>query len=280
MTQRVGIAGSRERRVAGWAIVMAAVVVAAASGCAVQQVGPIPESQIPTVITVAAHARRRPFYDQALDAGRQPAQVMAFYGIAPGMAVADLFAGTGYTTELLSRIASGNGQIKGVSGTVYSQVPSYDPSAESDNRWARRIQQVALANVIVVIKPFDAADLIPAKPDSLDVVLIDLHYHELAARNVDRGKINAEVYKVLKPGGVYGIIDYSAQEGSGTRDVATLNRIDEQTVITEVKQAGFRLVASSSTLRHPEDDRTVPVAQRLEWADRFMLKFVKPQWPI
>jgi predicted methyltransferase len=80
----------------------------------VMQTAPIPESQVPKNIRDAVNAPDRPADDKALDAGRQPEQVLAFFGIRPGMKVADLFAGGGYTTELLSRAV-------GPTGTVYSE---------------------------------------------------------------------------------------------------------------------------------------------------------------
>ncbi len=51
--------------------------------------------------------------DKALDAGRQPAEMLAFFGISPGMNVADLAAGFGYTTELFARAVGPNGKVYG-----------------------------------------------------------------------------------------------------------------------------------------------------------------------
>src|SRR5579863_7676849 len=81
---------------------------------AMTESAPVPASQIPQSITDAINAPDRPAADKALDAGRKPDQIMAFYGIKPGMKVADIFAGGGYMTELFSRIVGPN-------GTVYSQ---------------------------------------------------------------------------------------------------------------------------------------------------------------
>src|SRR5579883_818862 len=50
--------------------------------------------------------------DRGLDAGRRPAEMLGFLGVRPGMRVADLGAGPGYTTELLVRAV-------GPRGTVY-----------------------------------------------------------------------------------------------------------------------------------------------------------------
>src|SRR5258708_17605106 len=75
---------------------------------------PIPASQIPKEVTDAINSPDRPAADKALDAGRRPDQIMAFYGIKPGMKVADIFAGGGYMTELFALVV-------GPKGTVYSQ---------------------------------------------------------------------------------------------------------------------------------------------------------------
>src|SRR5262245_42704217 len=65
-------------------------------------------------IAAALAAPDRSADDRALDEGRKPAEWLAFFGIAPGMRVAELGAGGGATTELLARIV-------GASGKVYAQ---------------------------------------------------------------------------------------------------------------------------------------------------------------
>src|SRR4051812_29320611 len=55
-------------------------------------------------VAAAVDAPERTEEDRALDAGRHPAEVFSFFGIQPGWHVADLFAGGGYTTEVLARI--------------------------------------------------------------------------------------------------------------------------------------------------------------------------------
>ncbi len=236
--------------------------------------GPIPSDRIPQNIRSAVHAADRPAADRSLDAGRKPEQILAFFGVRPGMKVADLFAGSGYTTELLSRAV-------GPTGTVYSQNPPFPPELQQTERaWIERLKKPALQNVIAVQKSFGAGDLLPVPPGSLDAVIIHLNYHDLVRRGIDRNKVNAAVYRALKSGGVYAIVDHSAKDGSGIQDIE-LHRIDEGFVIHEVQKAGFVLVARSSALRHPEDDRTWGASPRLAGerrgtTDRFMLQFRKP----
>jgi predicted methyltransferase len=233
------------------------------------ETAPIPATEIPPDITAAINSPERPAADKALDAGRRPDQILAFYGIKPGMKVADIFAGGGYMTELYARIV-------GPKGTVYSQNgPFPDKFKKIEDQWNERFKEPALKNVIKVSKPFDAPDLLPVPPDSLDAVIIHLNYHDLVGFKLNRENVNAAVFKALKPGGIYGIVDHSAAPGTGETQTATLHRIDEDFLIKDVEKAGFRLYGASSALRHPEDNRTWIVFKHRGETDRFMLKFVK-----
>jgi predicted methyltransferase len=230
---------------------------------------PIPSAQIPEDITAAINSPERPAADKALDAGRKPDQILAFYGIKPGMKVADIFAGGGYMTELFARIV-------GPKGAVYSQNAPFPAQFKKvGDQWNERLKEPALKNVVKVSKPFDAPDLLPVPPDSLDAVIIHLNYHDLVGFKMNRENVNAAVFKALKPGGIYGIVDHSAAAGTGDTQTATLHRIDEDFLIKDVEKAGFRLYGASSALRHPEDDRTWLVFKHRGETDRFMLKFVK-----
>jgi predicted methyltransferase len=228
-------------------------------------------ADIPAYITAAVNSPERPAADKARDASRKPAQVMAFFGVKPGMHVADLWAAGGYTTELLARIV-------GPSGRVYSQNPAFgDKFKDAEKAWQARMKEPGLTNVIVVPRAFDDPAFLPAQPGTLDLVIVNLNYHDMVDRKFDRTRINAAVFKALKPGGVYAIVDNSAQPGSGARDAGTLHRIDEQFEVREISDAGFRLVADSDILRNPKDDRTLPFWKMNHQLDRVILKFVKPE---
>ncbi len=236
---------------------------------AMTESAPVPAAQIPQPITDAINAPDRPAADKALDAGRKPDQIMAFYGIKAGMKVADIFAGGGYMTELFARIV-------GSGGKVYSQNgPFGEKYKKIGDSWNERLKEPALKNVIAVNKPFDAPDLLPVPPGSLDAVIIHLNYHDMVGFKLNRENVNAAVFKALKPGGIYGIVDHSAKAGTGDTETTTLHRIDEEFLIKDVEKAGFKLTGASAALRHPEDDRTWMVFLHRGETDRFMLKFVK-----
>jgi len=239
-----------------------------------QEAPPIPADQIPANIKAAVDDPTRPPQDRALDAGRRPEQMLAFFGIKPGMKVGEIFAGGGYTTQLLASAV-------GPDGMVYAQNPVFPPERKQiGDAFAARLKNPRLKNVVAISKGYDADDLFGVPAGSLDAVLTNMNYHDLVLFNADRDKINGAIFHAIKPGGEYCIVDHSARQGSGVKDIK-LHRIDEDVVIAEVTKAGFKLAAASSALRHPEDDRTWVdnpggAGPRRGTSDRFMLKFAKP----
>jgi len=91
--------------------------------------------------------------------------------------------------------------------------------------------------------------------------------------------MNEAVFKALKPGGIYAIIDNTARAGSGTSDCEKLHRIDEQLVRDEVTRAGFRVAGEDAFLRNAKDPRDWNAdssVNKTHDQDRFAIKFVKP----
>lgn len=208
----------------------------------------------------------RPAADKARDADRKPADVLAFYGIKPGMAVVDLMTGGGYFAELLARLV-------GPEGKVYAQNNKY--SARYGKPLEARIAEAKLPHTEYVVSELEELNLPEGK---LDAAFMVLFYHDTYWMGVDRPKMNAQVFKTLKPGGIYAVVDHHAEAGSADRDVKTLHRVEAELVKKEIIAAGFEFVAESDALRHPEDDRKTNVflPNIRGKTDQFIYKFRKP----
>ena len=211
----------------------------------------------------------RPEADRARDAARKPAEVLQFFGIEQGKKVADLLAGGGYYTRILVKAVGEEGQVYAGNNPFYMQFVKdnwdalfKEPSFQKVHRVDGLVDQVAL--------PQDG---------SLDAVIIVLAYHDLFLTEEDRSQMNARILAALKPGGVYGIIDHHAKEGSGTEAVKALHRIEEAVIVNEITAAGFTLAKKGDFLRNAHDDGTKMVfdpAIRGK-TDRFVLRFEKPK---
>ncbi len=228
---------------------------------------------IPERVRTIVAAPDRSDADRALDAGRHPAELLAFFDVGPGMHVADLGAGGGYTTELLARAV-------GPTGIVYGQNSRLILDRYAEKPWSERLTKAVMKPVIRADRPFD--DPLPSEARALDAVFLILFYHDTVWMQVDRAKMNRAIFEALKPGGAYAVVDHSARAGSGIADVQTLHRIDEQAVKDEIERAGFQLAGEGDFLRNPADTRDwndSPSAsgERRGTSDRFVLKFVKPK---
>ncbi len=227
-----------------------AALLAGLAGCAAH--APAPDYQ-----AIVASADRSDA-DRTNDARRMPVQFLAFMDVRPGMMVADISSGGGYTTELLARAVGGTGR-------VYAH--NLKPRLEE------RLKKPAMKNVVEVVGPFE--NPLPGVRN-LDLVTFNFNYHDTTYMTVDRDQMNRAVFAALKPGGRYIVADHSAQPGAGVGVGKTLHRIEEAAVQREVEAAGFKLVAEGGFLRNPNDPRTAPVTNPAQPNDEFVLKFVKP----
>lgn len=225
---------------------------------------------VPANITAALADPARPATETAVDAARKPGEVLALAGVKPGDKVADLVMGGGYFTRILSAAV-------GPTGQVYAYQPGEFIAFAANYGKAVKEVPAAYRNVTPLSMNFGALDL----PDGLDLVLTVQNYHDLHLKPFPAdtaAKVNAEVFKSLKSGGVYLIVDHEAKAGAGIADADTLHRIDIAAVKAEVAAAGFKLDSESQLLDAPSDPRTANVfdpAIRGK-TDQFILKFVKP----
>jgi predicted methyltransferase len=228
---------------------------------------------VPANLTAALADKARPEKDVARDAARKPGELLALAGVKPGQTVTDFMMGSGYFTRLLSPAV-------GAKGKVFA----YQCAEFIKFRAAYGAEQSAAVadykNVTALTAPLSAVGL----PDGQDLVLTVQNYHDLhlpafAADTADT--VNKQVFKALKPGGVYLIVDHAAAAGAPVGETANkLHRIDEAVVKKEVEAAGFKLAAEDDKmLGNPADDHTVNVFQPAirGKTDQFVLKFVKPK---
>jgi predicted methyltransferase len=227
--------------------------------------------EVPAELTAIVGAIDRWESDRDLDAGRHPGELLAFLDLAPGMRVAEIFAGKGYTTELLARRV-------GPTGKVWAQNPPGIPKfvgMQLTDRLAKPVMESVTRVDSVAGAP------LPAEAKNLDAVVSVLAYHDTVWLGVDRDAMNKSVFNALKKGGEYVIVDHSAAAGHGTSDSKKLHRIEESVVVREVVRAGFRASGSANFLRNPDDtrdwnDSPSAAGDKRGTSDRFVLKFVRP----
>jgi predicted methyltransferase len=205
--------------------------------------------------------------DRQTDQRREPARMLAFAGVKPGIKVLDMEANAGYSTELLARAV-------GATGVVYAQDSAEVIERAVKDKFDIRAQKPAMKNVVHVIRAFD--DPVPPDVGGLDLITFFFAYHDTTYMPVDRAEMNRKMFAALKPGGFLVIADHSARAGDGATVGKTLHRIEESTLRREIEAAGFKLVDEGNFLRHPEDPRDAAVFRPQVPVDEFVLKYQKP----
>jgi predicted methyltransferase len=198
--------------------------------------------------------------------------LFTFLGVAPGMRVAELAAGGGYSAEILARVV-------GPDGKVYGQNSKFILERFAEAPWSKRLLKPVMGNVVRLDSEFGAPFTSEVK--DLDLVVMILFYHDTVWMKTDRDAMNRAVFAALKSGGVYGIVDHSAREGAGVDDAESLHRIEESVVKADAEKAGFLLQESADFLRNPDDARDwnaspSQAGEQRGTSDRFVLKFMKP----
>jgi len=210
--------------------------------------------------------------DRTADARRHIAEVIAFSGVKPGDKVVDLIPGSGYFTRVFSKIV-------GPKGHVYMIWPDeYAKEAQPDPVKNQELAKTGYPNTSVITQPGAAF----ATPEPVDLVFTVQNYHDYPDKfmgNIDPMILNRAVFKALKPGGVFLVVDHTAEAGSGLRDTDTLHRIDPAIVKKQVTDAGFVFAGESDVLRNKDDDlKKVVFAKAIRGhTDQFIYKFVKPK---
>ncbi len=251
------------------------------NGCGdgVNEKQPVPEA--PAIITepeLPAHdltsllaGESRAETDRVRDAGRKPADVIAFLGIEPGMNVIDVIAAGGYYTEVLSLAV-------GPEGHVAAQNPAFVLEIRdgvNEKALSARLADERLGNVSRLDKEVDEIS-----PDDgpFDAAITALNFHDIYYNRGEEGavKMMRVIYAAMKPGGVFGIIDHHGAQGN---DNKALHRALKKDAIRTAEAAGFVLEGESGLLHMHGDDMTQSVfTEGLRGkTHRFLLKLRKPE---
>jgi predicted methyltransferase len=216
----------------------------------------------PTVAAALADPARA---DQAGDdTRRQAGEVITLSGVKPGWQVADYAPGSGYWTRIFTNVV-------GPQGHVYALYPAALVKFSADKITA--LQALNLKNVTVTSEPDDGID---APAGTLDLVWTVQNYHDIPQSEIK--DVNASVFKALKKGGIFMVIDHADADFRGSADTTTLHRIDPIFVKNQVMGAGFEFVSESNVLRNKADDHKLKVFDPAirGHTDQFVYKFRKP----
>jgi predicted methyltransferase len=189
--------------------------------------------------------------DLKRDALDRPAELLRLTGITRGMQVADMLAGDGYFSELLSYVVGPNGHVLMINNS------SFDKWSDGDRQ--KRLADNRLPNVEYRLVDLEHMNL---AANSLDAIVLSKVYHDLYWVDTtgiwprfDTSSVLDQLVNALKPGGVLLLVDHSAKVGRGSADASSLHRIEEAFARQDFGKRGMRVVKTSNLLRRADDPR-------------------------
>lgn len=151
--------------------------------------------------------------------------------IKPGMAIADVGAGTGLYTRIFSPEVGAKGKVYAV-----------DISQKFVDHVLEGCKTLKMTNVEgVVCKPFS----VNLPPGSIDLAFICATYHHFEYPY----KTMRSIHRALRDGGQVVIVDYKRIKGVSSEWIMGHVRAGQETVTKEVLKAGFKLVGEEKFLK-------------------------------
>ena len=205
------------------------------------------------------------------DRNRRALETLNFFGLKDDMRVLELIPGGGWYTRLLAPVLAENGKLYVALGTgrvsetvlteeAFEQVELLETTGNIHRPEGSRFY---------VIEDFEFG------VSDLDMVVTFRNLHNF---DVDsRARMNSQVFKALKPGGLYGVVDHTARHMEPANN-ENRRRVDPVMVIKEMLDQGFEFVDYTDLHYRADDELEYEVGRRSVTGntDRFTMLFRKP----
>jgi predicted methyltransferase len=170
------------------------------------------------------------------DAWQRPGDVLDELGIQVGSVVADVGCGRGYFTfKLAERV--------GPQGKVYAE------DIDNEALDSIRLEAKKKGGLTQVLEITGTEEDVNLPPSRLDVALAVNTFHEW--KHYDQ--MLQGVFKALKPGGLFGLIDRSAETGHPRDYYYDHHRMPKAIEREDVTQSGFRFLREERGFTRPDD---------------------------
>ena len=222
---------------------------------------------------------------------RNPSETLSFFDIKTDMHVLEISPGGGWYSEILGPFLKKKGQL---TLTVFDDNSPVGYKVRLNKVLREKVKPNSEYYGEVNFKTFDLPDEMEplAKENSVDRVLTFRNTHSfMRAKSLTRAY--QEFFRVLKPGGILGVVQHRSRPGTDL-DPRKTGYVNEAFLIKAIEDLGFEFVAKSEinaneldTHNHPEGVWTLPPSLRLKEknrskylaigeTDRMTLKFRKP----
>lgn len=209
----------------------------------------------PDLDTVLA-GDQRSAVNRARDGYRHPAETLAFFGLKPDMTVVELWPGGGWYTEILAPYLRDSGKLYAAHFPASSDVAYYSKGRAAFE--AKLAANPMVYDRVVVTELAPPTGLAIAPPGSADMVLTFRNVHNWLKPEGNELNVMKAAFNALKPGGVLGVVEHRAADGTSREQSLESGYVAQQLVIDAAQAAGFVIEQSSEINANPRDTHDHP----------------------
>ncbi len=229
------------------------------------------DANLDVKVKAALDGELRTDAERERDRNRRPLQTLKFLGIQPDMRVLELIPGGGWYTKILAPTLRDEGEltVSLFAGRVKDGLVG-QPGMDKIQVLEANVEAEDGEDNLRTVQAFDFGET------GFDAVLTFRNMHNFDAAG--RKNINAAVFKALKPGGIYGVVDHTRRHMEPiTRE--NRRRADPVVIAKELLDAGFVFEDHSSLHYKPDDELRYEVGRKSVTgnSDRFTFLFRKPK---
>ncbi len=202
-----------------------------------------------TLSDVVAHPRRAE--ESAVDKFRNPAETLAFFEVAPGKHVAEVWPGY-YSSVLAPYLKENGGKYTAV---LYPE--SFGERAMNRVKAFKEKYSDTEAYGTVSYGAFGKGHGAMMTPGSADIVISRRNVHNWMRGSYDQEAFN-EFFAALKPGGILGIVEHRLPETMEQDPRGATGYVQESYMKDMAIRAGFEFVDSSEINANPKDTADHP----------------------
>ena len=191
----------------------------------------------------------------ARDIYRHPKETLMLFDLQADMKVLEILPGRGWYTEILAPLLKDNGELT-VASFGDTHPVEYLRNIHIDYIKMLDASPDIYGNVKMVV--FNKTGYLADVPDnSMDMVVTFRNTHNWIRRGGIE-EIYASFNRVLKPGGILGVVQHRADKGTDAKITAEKGYVPESYLINLVEDAGFELVKKSDVNINLADSKDYP----------------------
>ncbi|HEX4198253.1 MAG TPA: methyltransferase [Caulobacteraceae bacterium] len=218
--------------------------------------GPPPLTDNDPALIALIGGPQRSAANKARDPWRHPVDTLGFWGLQPGLVVADIDPGGGYWTEIVAPyVAQGGGRY------IAGMTDPNDPAASDGAKRARAAFEAKYADHAVygpiAYAPFSIAGGFRAPPGSIDLIIYSRYVHDLMGVPGALQRALGDFYSALRPSGILAVEEHRADPRAMVPN-ATDGYVATDFVIGEARKAGFVFERASEINANPKDTKDHP----------------------